>query len=317
MIDFTNCKELPNDYGGADKKKKILYNDEVWMLKFSDAIDSDLKNPFNTSYSNNVFSEYLGSKIYNSVGIRAQETLLGIYTDISRKGVQKQYPVVACKDFNQNGYMLYKFRTLANSIMDIDMSGRSPKLENLEIIFSLDEADFKNTFRNLPQSEAENMFWDVFIIDALIGNFDRHAENCGYLYNRETDDMKFSPVYDCGACFFPKLADKVLVEVLSKPEEIKKRIYDYPNASLTKDGKKINYYQFINSLENKACNDALIRMYPRIDLQKIYRIIDGMELPCQERNLFYKRIVSERHECIIKRSYEKLNKQVVRKRKRR
>lgn len=317
MIDFTNCKELPNDYGGADKKKKILYNDEVWMLKFSDAIDSDLKNPFNTSYSNNVFSEHLGSKIYNSVGIRAQETLLGIYTDISRKGVRKQYPVVACKDFNQNGYMLYKFRTLANSIMDIDMSGRSPKLENLEIIFSLDEADFKNTFRNLPQQEAENMFWNVFIIDALIGNFDRHAENWGYLYNREKDDMKFSPVYDCGACFFPRLADKVLVEVLSNPEEIKKRIYNYPNASLTKDGKKINYYQFINSLENKACNDALIRMYPRIDLQKIYSIIDGMELPCQERNLFYKRIVSERHECIIKRSYEKLNKQAVRKKKRR
>lgn len=315
MIDFTNCKELPNDYGGADKKKKIIYKDEVWMLKFSDAIDSDLKNPLNTSYSNNVFSEYLGSRIYNSVGITAQETLLGTYTDISRKGVRKQYPVVACKDFNQDGYMLYKFRTLANSIIDIDMSGKSPKLEELEIIFSLDEGNFRNAFRNLPQSEAEEMFWDVFIIDALIGNFDRHAENWGYLYNQEKDDMIFSPVYDCGACFFPRLADKALEEIVSKPEEIRKRIYDFPKASLTQNGKKINYYQFISSLENKACNAALNRMYPRIDLSKINNIIDTMELSCLERNLFYKKIVSERFECIIKRSYEKLNKPVIRKRK--
>ena len=106
MIDFTNCIELPNDYGGADKKKKIVYKDEIWMLKFSDVIDSNIKNSLNTSYSNNVFSEYLGSKIYNSVGISAQETLLGVYTDISRKGIEKRYPVVACKDFNKDGYKL-------------------------------------------------------------------------------------------------------------------------------------------------------------------------------------------------------------------
>ena len=131
------------------------------------------------------------------------------------------------------------------------------------------------------------------------------------------DDMKFSPVYDCGACFFPRLADEVLGEILKNPEEIRRRTFDSPNASLTKGGKKVNYYQFISSLENKACNAALGRMYPKINLQEIHGIIDAMELTCPERNLFYKKIISERYERIIKHSYEKLNKQVVKKRKRR
>ena len=50
------------------------------------------------SYANSCISEYIGCHIFNSVGIAAQETLLGIYR---KNGAEKI--VVACKDFTSPG----------------------------------------------------------------------------------------------------------------------------------------------------------------------------------------------------------------------
>ena len=44
--------------------------------------------------------------------------------------------------------------------------------------------------------ELENWFWDMFIVDALIGNWDRHNGNWGFLYDTVQDEMKLAPVYD-------------------------------------------------------------------------------------------------------------------------
>ena len=40
----------------------------------------------------------------------------------------------------------------------------------------------------------------MFVIDSLIGNTDRHNGNWGFLVNKSTDKIKFSPIYDCGSC---------------------------------------------------------------------------------------------------------------------
>lgn len=45
-------------------------------------------------------------------------------------------------------------------------------------------------------------FWNMFIIDSLIGNYDRHNENWGILVNDEKQEMKVSPIYDCGSYLF-------------------------------------------------------------------------------------------------------------------
>lgn len=46
-------------------------------------------------------------------------------------------------------------------------------------------------------------FWDMFIVDALIGNWDRYNGNWGFLYNPVTDEVEIAPVFDCGSCLFP------------------------------------------------------------------------------------------------------------------
>ena len=76
MIDFTNCKELFCNYGGREKKKKIIYKREVYLLKFPDPI---CEENVSLSYINNVDSTYLGCKIFKEIGIDVQEVLLGKY----------------------------------------------------------------------------------------------------------------------------------------------------------------------------------------------------------------------------------------------
>ena len=94
-VDFTNSIEKVCEYGGSEKKKKIIYNGEVYLLKFPDPIRE--KN-MPLSYINNVFSEYIGCKIFESVNIPVQKVILGIYNEKQEKEV-KQKVVVACKDF--------------------------------------------------------------------------------------------------------------------------------------------------------------------------------------------------------------------------
>ncbi len=52
----------------------------------------------------------------------------------------------------------------------------------------------------INSDETKKKFWDMFIIDALIGNTDRHNGNWGFLVNTEMNEIKFSPIYDCGSC---------------------------------------------------------------------------------------------------------------------
>lgn len=39
MIDFTDCKGLVNSYEGADFKRKIIYDGDVYMLKFGQKLE--------------------------------------------------------------------------------------------------------------------------------------------------------------------------------------------------------------------------------------------------------------------------------------
>ena len=94
MIDFTNCKELISTYGGSEKKKKIVYENKIYLLKFPDPI----RDKGNTlSYMNNQFSEYIGCHIMESLGISVQRTIMGIYDENFKKKI-----VVACEDFTDS-----------------------------------------------------------------------------------------------------------------------------------------------------------------------------------------------------------------------
>ncbi len=292
MIDFTNLPVKNKTYTGANGSKIcVVYEGEAYMLKFPTPPSRNNK----MSYTNGCASEYIGCHIFESIGIPVQKTLLGTYTKNGKEKV-----VVACKDFTSTGIVLQDFASLKNTIIDSEHNGYGTELS--DIMCTIEEQTAANPY------ELKEWFWNIFIVDALIGNWDRHNGNWGFLYNTETDKMEIAPVYDCGSCLFPQADDIIMQDTLDSQEERNLRIYQIPLSGIKINGTKINYYDFIYSLENKDCNRALMRIHPKIDLAKINQIIDDTPYINALQKHFYKTMLKERKEKILDVSAEKLRK---------
>lgn len=292
MIDFTNLPIKNKTYTGANGSKIcVVYNGEQYMLKFP-APPSRNKQ---MSYSNGCVSEYIGCHVFESVGIPVQETLLGTYRKNGKEKI-----VVACKDFTSPGIVLQDFASLKNTIIDSEHNGYGTELS--DIICAIEEQTAVNPYA------LNEWFWNIFIVDALIGNWDRHNGNWGFLYNTETDKMEIAPIFDCGSCLFPQADDTVMRGCLENQAERDLRIFQIPLSGIKIDGKKINYHDFIFSISNDDCNKALKRIYPRIDIVRINEIIDNTPFITELQKEFYKTMLWERKEKILKSSYEKLCK---------
>ena len=146
----------------------------------------------------------------------------------------------------------------------------------------------------------------MFIVDAFIGNWDRHCGNWGFLYNQNTDDIQVAPIYDCGSSLFPQADEKIMEKTLESDEELKLRVYTMPWCAFRKEGRKISYYDYISSLEDSNCNQALKRVVPQINLGRIYNLIDNIEYLSKLQKEFYKTILTARKEVILDKSLEKL-----------
>lgn len=187
-LDFTNEKlNRLKMYGGRNGNKiGIIYQAENYMLKFppKPAQNQDI------SYTNSCISEYIACHVFESLGIETQKTLLCKYNDKI---------TVACKDFEVNGFVLKDFAYLKNTVIDSSQNGYGTEI-----------SDVLETIRNqqiIFPVELEEFFWNMFVGDALLGNFDRHNGNWGFLVNEYLGEIKIAPVYDCGACLYPQLND--------------------------------------------------------------------------------------------------------------
>lgn len=292
MIDFTDLPVRNKTYAGANGSKiSILYQNELYMLKFPATASINKQ----MSYANGCVSEYLGCHIFESIGIPVQKTLLGTYT---KNGKQKI--VVACKDFTAGGLVLQDFASLKNTIIDSVHNGYGTELS--DIVKTLEEQTAID-----PHTLTE-WFWDMFIVDALIGNWDRHNGNWGFLYNAATDEITLAPVYDCGSCLFPQADEKMMQDILTDPAEREARVFEKPLSGIKVNGQKIQYFQFISSLKNRDCNEALKRILPRIDMDKIDRIVEETPFISALQRDFYKTMLHERKERILDFAYQKLRK---------
>ena len=148
----------------------------------------------------------------------------------------------------------------------------------------------------------------MFIVDAFIGNWDRHNGNWGFLYDPITDKNELAPVFDCGSSLYPQADDKIMEKVLSDPDELKARVYDIPTSAIKDNNSRINYYRYISSLNDRDCNAALKRIAPKIDLKKIESIIEETPFISELQKKFYKTMLKERYERIIEPSFKKLRK---------
>lgn len=287
MIDFTNAVEELNGYMGKEKKKTLIYNNRKHLVKFPDPVVDKSKN---VSYKNNTYSEYVGSNIFNLVGFETQNTILGKYNYNGKEKI-----VCACEDFTDNNHILHEFESLALSINP----ERKIATEIYDIMKVIEES------ANLIDVElVKQKFWDMFVIDSIIGNTDRHNGNWGFILTKGTRKASFSPIYDCGSCLNPMLEDSEL-ESLSETELKNLAINCY--SCLKENGKKINYMTYIKSMKNEECNKAILRCFDSIKIEEIDKFIDDIEGVSKVRKDFYNRVIGIRY-GIIKEVYKKLLK---------
>ncbi len=281
FFDFTNCKLSKKFYGGSEKKIGIIFGDSLFMLKFQK------KTPFGTR--NNTISEYLGSHIYQMLGFTCHDTFLGIY---------KGENVVACKDFMTNGYQFVPFNDVGESTIEEDKEEYQYTYDD---IVELLQANKKLT--NVEKTVSS--FFEMYIVDALIGNFDRHGANWGFL--KKDNQYSLAPVFDNGSCLFPNLNDEdEMLKIINDEEQIDLRVYKFPTSQIKLNNNKSSYFEVISSLQFEEINKALIKIYSMINLEKIFNLIDDVSAISDIHKTFYKTMIKNRYEKIIKYSYMKL-----------
>lgn len=281
MIDYSKYSDGDRFYSGAERKKSILVSGSPYLIKFQ-------KNSREGLQFNHV-SEYLGSHIFSMLGIETQETDLGIYHGEN---------VVAIRDFLGEDEVFVPFNGLGDSSLEQDKE---------KYQYSYDDiiAMLKENIKLTDVEQTIDLFWDMFIIDALIANFDRHGSNWGFI--KKDNKYRLSPIFDNGSSLFPQLnTDEKIDQVLNNQEEINMRIYKFPTSQVKYKEKKSSYYEIISSLEFEECNNALVRITERADLNKINQLIDLVEGISDKRKGFYKIIIKQRFEKILLESYQKL-----------
>ena len=253
LFDFSNYELSKKSYGGTEKKLGIIIGNEQYMLKFPK------KTAFGIRY--NTISEYIGSHIYKFLGFSCQDTYLGTY---------KGEIVVACKDFVVNGVQFVPFNDVGESTIEEDKEQYQYSYDDIVTLLS---ANKKLTH----VEETISIFFEIYIVDALLGNFDRHGGNWGFL--KKDNKYYLAPIFDNGSCLYPNMIDeKEMNEIINSEEQINMRIYNFPTSQIKLGGNKSSYYEVISSLAFSEINKALLKIYPLIDLEKIYEIID--DIPC-------------------------------------
>ena len=233
-------------YGGAAGIKiGITMNGVDWLVKYPGNLQDKQMKGIVLSYSNSPMCEYLGSHVYEMLGIPVHETQLA-----TRNGKI----VVMCKDF-RGGRDLYHFSELKATF--------EPAFVNQDGLVTdgcgtdLDEALLVIRNHQILQNcdDAEYRFWQMFIVDFIIGNPDRNNGNWGILVGES--NVVLAPVYDCGNSFCDKWDDAKMVRFLQDDNLLRSEAYGGKVCFFTENGKKIKPYKFLRNTDESVCKQAL------------------------------------------------------------
>lgn len=305
--DFDLLMPSGISYGGhGGSKKGIIIDNERWFLKYPKSTKSmDVEG---LSYSTTPLSEYLGSHIYESIGLETHKTKLGFANGKI---------VVACKDFLDSNEIIVDYNMIKNEYDEgveraIECLSSS---SNIDSGYELDEVmlimEQNPYFKSIP--ELKERFWDMFVIDAFINNNDRNEGNWGLILNKDTNKLRLSPVFDNGASFYNKYNDSKLISIYDDEFKFKQSVYDSSISVYKQNGKPINPLKYIESMKNENCNKAILRIVSKINMNKISNIFDDIPEKYNEtiilskiQKLYYLKTLEYRFDNILIPIYNRL-----------
>jgi hypothetical protein len=299
MKDLNSYEMNERFYGGnAGAKVGIWYESENWIIKYPQSAKALAKAQL--SYTTSPLSEHLGSMVYGIIGIPVHETFLGV-----RDG----RVVVACKDFLKPGENLIEFKQIKNAYLPSDgRDGTSGSGNGTMLSDVLDAVKNAPVLSRMP--EALDRFWDMFVVDFLIGNNDRNNTNWG-LINDIKEKKRLSPVFDNGNAFYGKRNDETLNKRMESEESLRTDALSvFTNAYLDDEGHHIHPHRVMLEHSFKGLDEALVRLYPRVDLGRIESVIDavparfmGLEVLSDVRRSFYQKMVAIKAREVLEPAY--------------
>ncbi|AYZ73129.1 CtkA family protein [Fusobacterium necrophorum] len=294
MIQFNECeKNLFRGYDGANGEKiSIYYNEKVYMLKFPSL------NPNTNEETTSSIHEHIACVIAKELGLNSQNTILGKYND---------KVVVACEDFEVDGFKLLNFTSVKNSLIDSKRLGRGLELDS--ILYTIENQEY------VDKKELKTFFGDMFILDSLTANGDRHNGNWGILTNEKERICKIAPIYDCGSSFHTHFNEKEMENIMYRnPNTLNNLVMGNPRSAIQVKNKGINYYNFLTQTDNADCLSSLKKITARIDLEKINKMIMKIPYISDTHKKFISTILKERKGKILEKALE-LNENIEKSKK--
>lgn len=292
LINFNEFQQNQRMYGGtAGRKMGITYNGKDYLVKFPGNLKEQKMKNINLSYSNSPVCEYIGSKIYEIVGLPVHNTILGI---------RNNKIVVACEDFLQDGDRLYEFDKIKVTFEPhfLDSNGNETNgvgVDLYEIMMTIQDHPF---LQDVPG--VKEHFWNMFIIDALIGNTDRNNSNWGIIL-RKDGSKEIAPVYDNGNCLNSKWDHEKMRIVMNDADKMEAEAYKARRCIFELHGKRVNPYHIIESREYPECLEAVHRLTTQIgnNMDKIQAMIKEIPILSEIQKRFFISMIEYRYEKVL------------------
>lgn len=154
----------------------------------------------------------------------------------------------------------------------ITFTGFEPSTDGYFFEYDLDSLltlPFNKEKFALTIEEFEDYVWSVFVLDMLVGNFDRHENNWGFY---KKDSLYYpAALYDLGSSFYPGYLEQT-------PEFNKKSLrhlieFD-TRCAILYQGKRKNYFELLQlHKDNELLYKNLMCILDKDPLQKIQPIL--------------------------------------------
>lgn len=166
------------------------------------------------------WSEKLAGEIARLIGIKAAEVELSI-CDGKRGTLSRSFI-----DLSIGEDLIHGNEILAGQVLGYNPSKKFGQSDHtLENIYSAISKVFPE---DSDKSDILKQLASYMVLDALIGNVDRHHENWGLVGHPETDQQGertyVAPTYDHASCLGRELLDKRIDRLLSDPGGVEKYI---------------------------------------------------------------------------------------------
>lgn len=136
----------------------------------------------------------------------------------------------------------------------------------------------------------------MFVVDTLIGNYDRNNGNHGII--RCGDSIYIAPVYDNGGCLNPTWDDSKMELWLSDTEKMEVLAFKANTCCFKHNDKPINPFQLIESSTYPVLTEVL-RNAMQTPFNKIEKVVNDCEVLSGTQRKFFLTLLKYRYDKLI------------------